>query len=77
MRVDLLPDGTFMTYVTLDEGTNRIRVIAVDEFGNIGTKEIYVIYKPPTLSLNIEPIPSFVNTPVITIKGSTDKDATV
>ncbi|MEM1974242.1 MAG: stalk domain-containing protein, partial [Thermoplasmata archaeon] len=77
MRVDLLPDGTFMTYITLDEGTNRIRVIAVDEFGNIGTKEIYVIYKPPTLTLNIEPIPSFVNTPVITIKGSTDKGATV
>ncbi|MDI6860537.1 MAG: stalk domain-containing protein [Caldisericia bacterium] len=77
MRVDLLPDGTFMTYVTLDEGTNRIRVIAVDEFGNIGIKEIYVTYKPPTLTLNVEPIPSFVNTPVITIKGSTDKGATV
>ncbi len=77
MRVDLLPDGTFMTYVTLDDGTNRIRVIAVDEFGNIGTKEIYVIYKTPTLTLIIDPIPSFVNTPIIKIKGSTDKGAIV
>lgn len=77
MRVDTLPDGTFMTFVSLDEGTNRIRVIAVDEFGNIGTKEIYVIYRPPTLTLNIDPIPSFVNTPVITIKGTTEKGATV
>ncbi|MBC7194142.1 MAG: hypothetical protein H5U37_00550 [Caldisericia bacterium] len=77
MRVDLLPDGTFMTYVTLDEGTNRIRVIAVDEFGNIGTKEIYVIYKPPTLNLTLEPVPLFVNTPQLKIKGTTDKGATV
>jgi len=77
MRVDLLPDGTFMTYINLDEGTNRIRVIAVDEFGNIGTKEIYVVYKAPTLTLVIEPIPQFVNNPSITIKGSTDKGATV
>jgi hypothetical protein len=77
MRVDLLPDGTFMTYVTLEEGTNRIRVIAVDEFGNIGTKEIYVIYKPPVLNLTLDTIPSFVNTPQIKIKGTTDKGATV
>jgi len=50
-----------MTSVTLDEGSNRIRVIAVDEFGNIGTKEIFVIYTPPSLKLEIEPVAFFVN----------------
>ncbi|GEM_PF-2067736 len=77
VRVDLLPDGTFMTSVTLDEGSNRIRVIAVDEFGNIGTKEIFVIYTPPSLKLEIEPVPSFVNKPQLKIKGSTDIGARV
>ncbi len=77
VKVDLLPDGTFMTSVTLDEGSNRIRVIAVDEFGNIGTKEIFVIYTPPSLKLEIEPVPSFVNKPKLKITGSTDIGARV
>jgi hypothetical protein len=37
--------------------------LLVDEFGNIGTKEIFVIYTPPSLKLEIEPVPSFVNKP--------------
>lgn len=77
VKVDLLPGGLFMTSVTLDEGTNRIRVIAVDEFGNIGTEEIMVIYAPPTLKLEIEPIPKFVNKPQLTISGVTDIGARV
>lgn len=77
MKVDLLPDGTFMTSITLDEGSNRIRVIAVDEFGNIGTKEIVVIYTPPTLKLDIDPVPTFVNKPKLLISGKTDVGARV
>ncbi|MGC9089552.1 MAG: stalk domain-containing protein, partial [Caldisericia bacterium] len=77
VKVDLLPGGLFMTSVTLDEGTNRIRVIAVDEFGNIGTKEVMVIYAPPTLKLDIDPVPKFVNKPQLTISGVTDVGARV
>ena len=77
VKVDLLPGGLFMTSVTLEIGTNRIRVIAVDEFGNIGIKEIMVIYSPPTLKLDVEDIPKFVNKPQLTIKGVTDIGARV
>jgi len=77
VRVDLLPGGLFMTSVTLEEGTNRIRVIAVDEFGNIGTKEVMVVYTPPTLKLEIDPVPKFVNKPQLTILGVTDIGARV
>lgn len=77
MRVELLPDNSFMVNITLNEGENLIRVVAVDEFGNIGTKEIHVTYKVPTLTLVVDEVPKLVNTPEIEITGKTDPGATV
>jgi len=77
MRVELLPDNSFMVNITLNEGENLIRVVAVDEFGNIGTKEIHVTYKVPTLTLVVDEVPKLVNTPEIEITGKTDPEATV
>lgn len=45
-KVDVLPDGTFMTNVMLAEGENTIDVVAYDAAGNKGTQTIKVTYTP-------------------------------
>ena len=45
-KVDVLPDGSFMTTVMLAEGDNTIAVVAYDAAGNKGTQTIKVTYKP-------------------------------
>ncbi|MHB8107440.1 MAG: stalk domain-containing protein [Candidatus Cryosericum sp.] len=45
-KVDVLPDGTFMTTVMLAEGENTIAVVAYDAAGNKGTQTIKVTYAP-------------------------------
>jgi hypothetical protein len=45
-KVDVLPDGTFMTNVMLAEGDNTIAVVAYDAAGNKGTQTIKVTYTP-------------------------------
>jgi hypothetical protein len=45
-KVDVLPDGSFMTTVMLAEGVNTIAVVAYDAAGNKGTQTIKVTYAP-------------------------------
>ncbi len=45
-KVDVLPDGSFMTYVMLAEGENTISVVAYDAAGNKGTQTVKVTYAP-------------------------------
>ncbi|MHC1678915.1 MAG: stalk domain-containing protein [Candidatus Cryosericum sp.] len=45
-KVDVLPDGSFMTTVMLAEGENSIAIVAYDASGNKGTQTIKVTYKP-------------------------------
>ncbi len=45
-KVDVLPDGSFMTYVMLAEGENTISVVAYDAAGNKGTQTIKATYTP-------------------------------
>ena len=45
-KVDVLPDGSFMTTVMLVEGENTIAVVAYDAAGNKGTQTIKVTYAP-------------------------------
>ncbi len=45
-KVDVLPDGSFMTNVKLAEGENTITVVAYDAAGNKGTAAVKVTYKP-------------------------------
>jgi len=45
-KVDVLPDGSFMTYVMLAEGENSIAVVAYDAAGNKGTQTIKATYTP-------------------------------
>ena len=37
--------GSFQKQITLKEGENKIKIVAVDRAGNIETKEIKVIYE--------------------------------
>lgn len=45
-KVDVLPDGSFMTNVMLAEGENTIDVVAYDAAGNKGTQTLKVTYTP-------------------------------
>ncbi|MGB9856240.1 MAG: stalk domain-containing protein, partial [Caldisericum exile] len=47
MPVTLLPDGSFATVVTLNEGANTIVVKAFDGAGNVTTKTVKVTYQKP------------------------------
>lgn len=46
-KVDVLPDGSFMTALKLVEGENTITVVAYDAAGNKGTATAKVTYKAP------------------------------
>jgi hypothetical protein len=45
-KVDVLPDGSFMTNVKLAQGLNTITVVAYDAAGNKGTATVKVTYTP-------------------------------
>jgi hypothetical protein len=45
-KVDILPDGSFMTNVKLAVGANTITVVAYDAAGNKGTATVKVTYTP-------------------------------
>jgi len=52
-KVDVLPDGSFMTNVKLVQGVNTITVVAYDAAGNKGTATVKVTYTPATSSQTV------------------------
>lgn len=46
-KVDVLPDGSFMTSIKLAKGENTISIVAYDAAGNKGTAAVKVTYTPP------------------------------
>jgi hypothetical protein len=70
--------GTSFSYdVHLAEGENAIKVSSVDEFGN-KAEIVITVYRdsvPPALSVNNPKASTTVNTPEITLDGSTELNA--
>lgn len=69
--------GTFSARVNIVEGNNTITAVATDPFGNTGNDSITITLdsRPPVVEI-ISPAPnSVLNTRVVTVNGTIDKNA--
>lgn len=67
-KVDVLPDGSFMTTVKLAAGANTISIMAWDLAGNKGTASVKVTYTAPVVK-TATVIMLTIGTNIVTIDG--------
>ncbi|MFW3145249.1 MAG: hypothetical protein ACMUIE_00375 [Thermoplasmatota archaeon] len=73
-----LDNGRFETEISLDrEGENTIRITAQDRTGTRSIKHLRVIRDTTPPSLSITNAPTLTNSPVVTIRGTTDPGSTL
>ena len=66
-KVDVLPDGSFMTNVKLAEGLNTITVVAYDAAGNKGTATVKVTYTPAISTKTV--LVLTIGTDIVSVNG--------
>ncbi|GAB4398438.1 MAG: hypothetical protein OHK0052_21520 [Anaerolineales bacterium] len=71
-------DGSFTFQVLLQDGENRLRILAQDDVGNLTSMErvVHVKTRPPTVTLNVAEGEKFAAS-LLQLAGTTDPGATV